>query len=499
MCLSLIILLTGMTFGGFQATEFQNKLSTNVEIIELRTEHQKVFKLENGNYEYRIFSNPVHYFNGEEMVEIQYSNSSKIIKNTTNVFESDLKTAINVNQHLSNVFTYDNLITDINKSEEWFINDNSLYTQVNNEYLINSDEFYFFPINQSSTYNRNSFLLTSEYNPQVILDNNISYPITLVNESIISNNDNPIIKDKYITIGMSGSTESSILLAGCDKLQIWDQNNNLVRAKYVTIIEVDFPNINPAYIVSSKIGISKNSTTLIAERNPNVSLNKVTSNIDYEAFEGTTHFNETLIATGNGNEQNYIFDITNLAISSVSSDSKLLLTIEGSETGYASFYSTESTNLSSLYVSFEVTDNILGGTLYGDAPAYSENNSSSVNCFAYAILQDHWVTMNLTSSAYEDVYNKIKYIVELYGYEIRKLNSYNSDIFSDERRIAFRYDFVNLNCWHFVLQNSDGAWSGKVGSGNSGQYPITMNPECESMWDMYVGLQNKQTYYFALK
>ena len=56
-----------------------------------------------------------------------------------------------------------------------------------------------------------------------------------------------------------------------------------------------------------------------------------------------------------------------------------------------------------------------------------------------------------------------------------------------------------INCWHFVRQNSDGTWSAKLGEGNCGQYSITLNPDSESMWNMYSGLQGKFTYYYAIK
>lgn len=469
--------------------------------MELRTEYQKVFKLDNGNYEYRIYSNPVHYFNGEEMEEISDINSFSFntLKNTNDVSKSVLEQADKNNENYFHAYAYEDLVSEKNELEKLFNNNSNRYTQVNNEYLITEDEFYYFPVNHFMTYSRNNLLVTSEYDTKEILDKTTEYPLTLVNESIVLDNSNSVIRDKYVTLGMSGSTESSVLLAGSDRLQFVDQNNNLVTAKYVTIIEIDFPDIKPNYIVSAKIGIEKNTTTSNANRNPDITLSKVTSNIDYDNFEGTTSFANTQIATGNGTASNYLFDITSLIVSSVSSDSKLLLTIEGSETGYASFYSTESNHTSSPYVSFEVTENGLGGTLYGDAPSYVQVDSQNVNCFGYALLQNQWVTMSLTSKVYTNVYNEVKFVVESYGYEIREIDSYNSDIYPDERRIAFRYDIKDLNCWHFVRQNSDGSWSAKLGSGNCGQYSITVNPDSDSMWNMYAGLQGKGTHYYAIK
>ena len=61
------MLLPGLTVNSMQSV---NLKKDSYEIIEMRTEHQKVFKLSNGNYKYQIYSNPIHYFDGERMVEL---------------------------------------------------------------------------------------------------------------------------------------------------------------------------------------------------------------------------------------------------------------------------------------------------------------------------------------------------------------------------------------------------------------------------------------------
>ena len=63
----LLLLLPGLTVNSMQSV---NLKKDSYEIIEMRTEHQKVFKLSNGNYKYQIYSNPIHYFDGERMVEL---------------------------------------------------------------------------------------------------------------------------------------------------------------------------------------------------------------------------------------------------------------------------------------------------------------------------------------------------------------------------------------------------------------------------------------------
>ena len=108
--------------------------------------------------------------------------------------------------------------------------------------------------------------------------------------------------------------------------------------------------------------------------------------------------------------------------------------------------------------------------------------------------------MNLTSRDYSTVYNEIKNKVEIRGCEIREITSYNSDIYSDERRIAFRYSTLNLSKWHFVMQHCDGCWSGKAGpEGQSGKYASNITPEDNTMWTMYSELYNKTTHYYAIR
>lgn len=109
-------------------------------------------------------------------------------------------------------------------------------------------------------------------------------------------------------------------------------------------------------------------------------------------------------------------------------------------------------------------------------------------------------SVNISQNSYNAVKLRIESIINQHGYEIRELSSYNSDIYIDERRIAFRYNPRNLDEWHFVMQNNSGSWSSKLGmEGTSGQYNINITPEDECMWNMYNGLIGHNTYYFAIK
>ena len=489
--------MPGLTVNSMQSV---NLKKDSYEIIEMRTEHQKVFKLSNGNYKYQIYSNPIHYFDGEMMVELDdqkdstskrtYKNSEKIEKEK--IEKSRKKDVVSTNN------SYSDVVKEKNEVSRAF-NGADRYSQINNEYLITSDENFIFPTNHVLNYSEDgSEYYTSEYDADVLLSDEVSYPLTRVNESIVLDRDSTIIRDKYVTLGVNGSTESSVLLAGTDQLQIGNpMNGSLSSASYVTVVELDFPDINHDYLVSASFGISKSTTTTNSNRNPTITLNKVTSGNTYDSFSGTTSYTKTRIATGLSTLTDYSFDISDYALDCINNGSKLLLTVEGSSSSYASFYSTESSNSSCPYVSIEVTENVLGATLYGDAPAYI--GIGGPNCFGYVLQKSYEIGIDLGYGNYSYVYNSIKDAVEARDYSIREISSYNSDIYSDERRIAFRYNTLPQS-WHFVMQHCDGSWSGKAGKdGQSGQYAINITPNEIDMWSMYSELHNKTTHYYAIR
>ena len=483
----LLLLLPGLTVNSMQSV---NLKKDSYEIIEMRTEHQKVFKLSNGNYKYQIYSNPIHYFDGER--RRTYKKTEKIEKEKRE--KSRKKEVVSTNN------SYSDVVKEKNEVSRAF-NGADRYTQINNEYLITSDENFIFPTNHVLNYSEDgSEYYTSEYDADVLLSDEVSYPLTKVNESIVLDRDSTIIRDKYVTLGVNGSTESSVLLAGTDQLQIGNpMNGSLSSASYVTVVELDFPDINHDYLVSASFGISKSTTTTNSNRNPTITLNKVTSGNTYDSFSGTTSYTKTRIATGLSTLTDYSFDISDYATDCINNGSKLLLTVEGSSSSYASFYSTESSNSSCPYVSIEVTENVLGATPYGDAPAYTQVGIGGPNCFGYVLQKSYEIGIDLGYGNYSYVYNSIKDAVEARDYSIREISSYNSDIYSDERRIAFRYNTLPQS-WHFVMQHCDGSWSGKAGKdGQSGQYAINITPNEIDMWSMYSELHNKTTHYYAIR
>ena len=146
----LLLLLSGLTINSVQSA---NLKKDSYEILEMRTEHQKVFKLSNGNYKYQIYSNPIHYFDGEMMVELDdqkdsisrrtYKKTEKIEKEK--IEKSRKKEVVSTNNSYSDVVKEKN---EVNRA----FNGADRYSQINNEYLITDDENYIFPINQVLNY-----------------------------------------------------------------------------------------------------------------------------------------------------------------------------------------------------------------------------------------------------------------------------------------------------------------------------------------------------------
>ena len=496
----LLFVLVSFTGLNVKVSAFTNSSKLPIEIIELRTERQKVFRLQNGNLEYRVYTKPIHYFDGNKFEEIVNSDLNKRVEDQNKSVQLiNYNEVKNILSYYENTHVYKDLVPSNSKENISYSNLCERYIQVNNEYMITSNEYYILPQSFHKYTLSAGEVIETQYDANIFSNNEITYPLTLVNESTIIDNYDSIIRDKFITIGLAGYNDSSTLLAGTDRLQFVDQDHNLVNAQYISIIELSFPSIDPDDVVSVNFNIFKDTVTNDVARNPLITLNEITSNIDYDDIDGMTEYDKIRLATGYGIYRSYSFDITHSTIESIENNSKLLMTIEGSSNGYASFYSSDSTSSACPYVSIEVINNELGGTLYGSAPSYRYIEFGVTNCLGYALLQEIGVDLNLNTGNYSSVFTTIESVFDDFDYAIRELDSYDSDIYINERRIAFRYDPKNLDCWHFVLQTCDGAWAAKLGmQGQTGLYPIGMNPNDEYMWYIYEELRNKNTYYYAI-
>ena len=143
---------------------------------------------------------------------------------------------------------------------------------------------------------------------------------------------------------------------------------------------------------------------------------------------------------------------------------------------------------------------------YGDAPAYHQENSSSINCYGYAVdigwalnpgdlyystgspfhpLDTSITVDNIATWVAQDFWS-------LDQRAIRQISSATASITSTERRIALRtgegiltdgvtlYPFIDF---HFMRQTNTGRWAHKPGEAPS-IYTTTTNPTTFS-WDLY--------------
>lgn len=118
MKLLILLLLAGITSIGItiDASEYKAVDSAVGEIIELRGEKLKVFALKDGTYEYRYYTNPVHYWTGNSMKEIsdlKDSNSNILYNMSKNVIQ-------NFNYQISNTHVYKKVLTNSNFSNKMF-------------------------------------------------------------------------------------------------------------------------------------------------------------------------------------------------------------------------------------------------------------------------------------------------------------------------------------------------------------------------------------------
>lgn len=175
---------------------------------------------------------------------------------------------------------------------------------------------------------------------------------------------------------------------------------------------------------------------------------------------------------------------------------------------------------------FEPTSPITTLSAYGHAWPYTAVNSSSVNCYGYAV-KIPW-RMNPgdgdnVSNVYDSGYfTNVNYTASLVAADgntnplyfksgWRILSSRTAAVNDDEHRIALRVGWIDYNGdgkvdlsgdivdYHFMLQNSSGLWSEKHGSTPSQNTAIS-NPSTFT-WSLggYSGFYNSPTVYIAAK
>lgn len=478
-----LFMIFGISLGNINSIDSSINESFH-ELIEYRTTTQKVYSLCNGLINYRFFSSPVHRLVNGKYVDIDFDN----------IFDSN------------DIEVDDSFIISPPKEDVITRYENADSISSYEEYLISSNQMYIFPDESKDILIGGKLVRENKYSLSRIDNDNIDYPLTRVVErnATTNNSINPIIKDKYITVGLSGYNDSSTLLAGKDTIQTVDENGNIIDAIYKSIIGLNVPGLNPNAVVSATLGVKKNTFTTNINRNPNIYLKKITNSVLYDDIDGKTSLTSTLIATGTPTLRQYSFDVTSDVISSLNSNGVVLFLIEGSNSGYASFYSTESNSAGVPYIDIVVNPNIEGSSPFGTAPAYRQENNENINCLGYAMDLNERVDVDFSSlytnkkiPSYSSVYYFIEIIFTHKNFDIREINDYNSFINSDERRIAFRYNHSYFN-YHFILQNNDGTWASKSGRAISIKGKIGVTPEEYTYWGAE-GLGSENTHYYAIK
>ena len=189
-------------------------------------------------------------------------------------------------------------------------------------------------------------------------------------------------------------------------------------------------------------------------------------------------------------KKSYSFDITTDVINNLQINKDLILALEGDNSGYASFYSSEASTINTPYLSVITNPNVIGSNLYGNALDYIQIDYGFQNCLGYALNKNEWIEVEgLTNTSSTDYFDeRLIYTITYEGYNIRKLDSYDSYININERRIAARYTINEITgepFYHFVRQNSDGTWSEKAGVSSTNLFANHLTPEDQMMWSSY--------------
>lgn len=145
-------------------------------------------------------------------------------------------------------------------------------------------------------------------------------------------------------------------------------------------------------------------------------------------------------------------------------------------------------------------------TKYGCGGVYRQVNDYYTNCLEYALLLDTDADIGLMMHFYDPQLNSSSFIGRIIStiesntyFTCRSINSYNSEINSNEYRIAARVPHKDGYNYHFIYQLSDGTWAGKDDTSHSrhfGNKNPSLSPE---MWANDAYSPEAGTIYFAVK
>ncbi len=112
---------------------------------------------------------------------------------------------------------------------------------------------------------------------------------------------------------------------------------------------------------------------------------------------------------------------------------------------------------------------------YGAAEPYTGTQDPSYNCYAYALGETQWKYVGgkegaVTNYDIDIVAGMVLDDAQRDGIGMRPIDSYDSPIESNEYRIVLRTSGPGDGDYHFMVQHSDGSWSGKLSHLASIQY-----------------------------
>ncbi len=305
---------------------------------------------------------------------------------------------------------------------------------------------------------------------------------------------NSYIQNKYFVVGSSSTNTGTTLTVGHSS--IMGMNGEYL--EYKTVFGLDLSSF-PSHSLITEAGllVTKSSGLL------NTVYCYVAENISYANINGITSYTSTYACVSTVTNNKLSFDLTDEVIDTLEGNgTSLNIVLEGQEANKLIYLKSTTSNAQPVL--------FVGYNYYGDASSYVYCNAgTSVNCLGYARYSYDSVDINSDlSSAFGNnvvTYAKLanegfQVIQNYFSQSARVISSYNSNIYSYERRLVFRVK-LDSTCrfyagdFHFMCQCSDGGWAEKCGSSSSQYSSLEDYPEYNFNW--YGGTMLSATLYFA--
>ena len=178
----------------------------------------------------------------------------------------------------------------------------------------------------------------------------------------------------------------------------------------------------------------------------------------------------------------------------------MIIVLEGhTSNSYVDVYANESSNYPTLIREHH--------SIYGCSTGYYYLNNQFVNCYGYVLGGSFNLSINTLPSGsplppnglYNYVANQVISDLANKGYTASRIDSYDSYIGANERRIAMKFNIVNssFGAFHFMKQCNDGTWADKNDLGASEVHSYGENPDNTTC--QYWSLYTSSVIYFAIE